>query len=56
MMDGSPISISNTSALFVPKGVKHEPHTWKRIRPRIEMTVMLGADTPAEADPGGRRQ
>ena len=57
MMDGQPVTIDKTSALFVPKGVKHGPLTWKRFdRPHIEMTIMLGAGTLAEADPGGHRQ
>ena len=57
MMDGKPLTINKTSCLFVPKGVKHGPLTWKRFtRPHIEMTVMLGAGSLAEADPGGHQQ
>ncbi len=57
MVEGQPLTIKKTSALFVPKGVKHGPLTWKRFdRPHIEMTIMLGAGTLAEADPGGHRQ
>lgn len=57
MMDGQPVTIDKTSALFVPRGVKHGPLTWKRFdRPHIEMTIMLGASTLDEADPGGHRQ
>ncbi|MCX8032756.1 MAG: hypothetical protein N3B14_05135 [Thermoleophilia bacterium] len=54
MLDGKPLLISRTSCVFVPKGMKHGPLTWKRFtRPHIELTVMLGAGTLAEADPGG---
>ena len=53
-LDGQPLTINKTSAVFVPKGVKHGPLTWKRFeRPHIEMTIMLGAGTLAEANPGG---
>jgi len=54
MMDGQPLTIDKTSAIFVPKGVKHGPLTWKRVdKPHIEMTIMLGAGTLKESDPGG---
>jgi len=57
MVEGQPLTINKTSALFVPKGVKHGPLTWKRFnRPHIGVTIMLGAGTLAEADPGGHRQ
>jgi hypothetical protein len=57
MMDGQPLTIDKTSAIFVPKGVKHGPLTWKRFeKPHIEMTIMLGAGTLAEADPGGHEK
>jgi hypothetical protein len=53
-MDGEPLIIDKTSSVFVPKGVKHGPLVWKRVsRPHLELTIMLGAGTLAEADPGG---
>ncbi len=55
-MDGEPLTIDKTSGIFVPKGVKHGPLVWKRFtRPHLELTIMLGAGTLAEADPGGHR-
>ena len=57
MVDGQPLTINKTSAVFVPKGVKHGPLTWKRFdKPHIEMTIMVGAGSLAEADPGGHEK
>ena len=54
VLDGVPLIITKTSTIFVPKGMKHGPLTWKRFtRPHIEMTIMLGAGTLAAANPGG---
>ena len=56
-IDGRPFSIQSTSAIYVPKGVKHGPLRWKKCnRPHLEMTIMLGAGTLAEADPGGHEK
>ena len=56
MVDGKPLIINKTSSVYVPKGVKHGPLTWKRFtKPHIEMTVMIGAGSLAEADPGGHQ-
>ena len=39
-IDGKTITISKTSALFIPKGVKHGPVVWKRVdRPHIQMAI-----------------
>jgi hypothetical protein len=55
-VDGQPLTINKTCAVFVPRGVKHGPITWKKfVRPHFQLTVMLGADSIAEADPGGHR-
>ncbi len=55
-IDGEPVTINTTSAVFVPRGVKHGPITWKKFtRPHFQLTVMLGADTLDDADPGGHR-
>lgn len=54
VFDGKPVTIDSTTAIYVPKGVKHGPLTCKRFdRPQLLMTVMLGAGTLAEANPGG---
>jgi hypothetical protein len=50
---GQPLVFDTTTALFLPKGVKHGPLTWKRVsKPHIEMTIMLGTGDFAEANPG----
>jgi hypothetical protein len=54
VVGGQPLVFDTTSALFVPAGVKHGPLTWKRLtRPHLQMAMVLGAGTLAEADPGG---
>jgi len=54
VVEGEPLKIDKTSALYVPKGVKHGPLTWKRVdRPHIQMAIILGAGTLAESAPGG---
>jgi hypothetical protein len=46
--------IDKTSALFIPKGVKHGPLTWKKVeKPHIEMVVMPGAGTIRKSNPAG---
>jgi hypothetical protein len=46
--------IDKTSALFIPRGVKHGPLTWKSVdRPHIQMVVMPGAGTLKESNPAG---
>ena len=56
-LGGQPLTINSTSAIYVPKGVKHGPLTWKRVdKPHFEMAIMVGAGTLAESDPGGHRQ
>jgi len=53
-VDGETVTINNTSAIYVPKGMKHGPLVWKKFeRPHLELTIMIGAGTLAEADPGG---
>lgn len=57
VVDGEPLIINKTSALFIPAGVKHGPLTWKKVkRPHIQMAIVLGAGTKAEADPGGHEK
>ena len=48
------IIINKTSALFIPRGIKHGPLTWKKVeKPHIEMVVMSGAGTILESNPAG---
>jgi hypothetical protein len=38
----------------VPAGVVHGPLTWKSVsRPHLQMTIIMGAGTLAEAAPAG---
>jgi hypothetical protein len=51
---GEPFTINTTHSLYLPKGLKHGPMTWKRVdRPVLEMTIVLGAGTVEAAKPGG---
>ncbi len=54
VVGGESLIFDKTSALFVPAGVKHGPLTWKKVRrPHIQMALVLGAGTMADAAPGG---
>ena len=54
IIDGEPVTINKTHSLYLPKGLKHGPITWKRVdRPVIEMTITLGGGTVAAVAPGG---
>ena len=54
VVGGEPLTVDRTHALYVPKGLKHGPITWKRVdRPLIEMTIVLGAGSLEQARPGG---
>ena len=56
-MEGQPLRIDKSSAIYVPKGVKHGPLVWKGVeKPHLEMTIMIGAGSLAEADPGGYKK
>jgi hypothetical protein len=56
-MGGEPVRINSTSAIFIPKGVKHGPLVWKKFtKPHLELTIMIGASSLAEADPGGHEK
>lgn len=51
--NGEPLIFDTTTALFVPKGVKHGPLTWKKVtRPHIEMAIILGCGDFQKAAPG----
>ena len=52
-VEGQPLTFDRTTALFLPKGTRHGPLTWKKVtRPHIEMTIMLGCGDFAKAMPG----
>ena len=55
-IDGEPVTINKTHSLYLPKGLKHGPVTWKRVdRPVIEMTIKLGGGSVEAVSPGGLR-
>jgi hypothetical protein len=57
IVGGQPLKIDNTSAVYVPRGIKHGPLTWKKYnKPHLELTIMIGAGSLAEADPGGHQK
>ncbi|MBN2060798.1 MAG: hypothetical protein JW882_10335 [Deltaproteobacteria bacterium] len=42
-VEGQPLTFDTTTALYLPKGTKHGPLTWKKFsKPHIEMAIMLG--------------
>jgi len=45
-----------TSAVFIPKGVKHGPVKWARFsRPHLQMSIILGTGDAIKATPGGHK-
>jgi len=56
-VEGQAIVLNQTSAIYVPAGKKHGPLIWKKYHfPHLEMAIMPGAGTLAEADPGGHQK
>jgi len=56
-VEGQPLLINQTSAIYVPAGKKHGPLIWKKYHsPHLEMAIMPGAGTLDEADPGGHQK
>ncbi|MFC1838318.1 hypothetical protein ACFL1N_01960 [Thermodesulfobacteriota bacterium] len=44
-LGGQPISLNTTSALYIKKGVRHGPVTWKDFpRPHLEISIILGPE------------
>ena len=55
--DGQPLVFDTTTALFIPRGVKHGPLTWKKVtRPHLEMAIILGCGDFDKAAPGRTTQ
>ena len=49
-VEGQPLTFNTTSALYLPKGTKHGPLTWKEFRkPHIETAIMLSTGNVNEA-------
>lgn len=54
VIDGKQVTVNKTHSLYLPKGTKHGPVTWKRVeRPVIEMTITLGGGTVEAVAPAG---
>ena len=54
---GQPLNVDKTSIVFVPKGMSHGPLIWKKYSaPHLEMAIIPGAGSLAEADPGGHQE
>lgn len=51
---GQLLTFDTTTAIYVPKGLKHGPLNWKRVdKPHLQMPIIIGAGSMAEAMPGG---
>lgn len=51
---GKSFTTNKTNALYLPKGVKHAPLTWKSVsRPLLEMTIVLGSGNQEEIGVAG---
>ena len=51
---GQPLTFDKTTALYVPRGLKHGPLNWKRVdKPHLQMPIIIGAGSMAQAMPGG---
>lgn len=56
-VEGEPLVFNKSSAIFLPKGTKHGPLTWKKFtRPHIEMAIMIGTGDYQEGWPEGTGQ
>ena len=54
VVDGDPLIINRTSALFIPKGVRHGPVTWKRVdKPHIQMAIFSDVGDMLKIGVGG---
>jgi len=52
-----PLKVDKTAIVFVPKGISHGPLIWKKYSaPHLEMAIVPGAGSLAEADPGGHQE
>jgi len=55
VVDGESLTFNTTTALFVPKGMKHGPIIWKKCtRPHIQIAMVMGGGTLKDSAPGGR--
>jgi len=53
-VEGQPLVFSKSSAIYLPKGTKHGPLTWKKVaKPHLEMAIMIGTGSYKEGWPTG---
>jgi len=56
-LGGQSLKVDKTAMIFVPKGICHGPLIWKKYSaPHLEMAIVPGAGSLAEADPGGHQE
>jgi hypothetical protein len=56
-IEDQPLKVDKTAVIFVPKGMSHGPLIWKKYSaPHLEMAIVPGAGSLAEADPGGHQE
>jgi hypothetical protein len=56
-LDGKPLLIKRTSALYAPRKIYHGPLKWKSYtKPHIEMAIIFDAGVLAQSDPGGHQK
>jgi hypothetical protein len=56
-LGGQSLKLDKTALIYVPKGISHGPLIWKRYSaPHLEMAMIPGAGSLAEADPGGHQE
>ncbi len=56
-LGGQSLKLDKTALVFVPKGISHGPLIWKKYTaPHLEMAIVPGATSLAEADPGGHQE
>ncbi|MCJ7426511.1 MAG: hypothetical protein MUO17_05220 [Dehalococcoidales bacterium] len=53
-VEGQPLVFNKSSAIYLPKGTKHGPLTWKKFaKPHLEMAIMIGTGSYKEGWPTG---
>jgi len=56
-LGGQSLKLDKTALIYVPKGISHGPLIWKKYSaPHLEMAIIPGAGSLAEADPGGHQE
>lgn len=56
-LEGQPLKVDVTSAIYAPRTLKHGPLIWKWVsRPHLEMAIVFGGGTVTQSDPAGYRK